>query len=131
MSSAGEIPLNAAVLAEVRVLVIEDDYLVASECASMLRKHGATVLGPVPDVEQGRELMERAAPDCVLLDINLKGDFAFELADEFRRQRIPVIFTTGYESSMLPEHLREMPCLLKPVERQTLIRLIRREASAR
>jgi 3-oxoacyl-[acyl-carrier protein] reductase len=57
------------------VLVVEDDYFVAKEMAAVLREHGATVLGPVPDVRRGRALLSQEEPDCALLDVNLKGVF--------------------------------------------------------
>src|SRR5262245_34301843 len=88
---------GARTLAGLRVLIVEDDYFVANECASLLREQGADVLGPVPDASRGREIIAEETPDCVLLDVNLKGDFAFELASELLDLHIPIIFTTGYD----------------------------------
>src|SRR3982751_1003764 len=73
---------NTAELEGLAVLVVEDEYLIASDFATTLLAHGANVLGPVPDVARGMDVLTRHNPDCVLLDINLKGESAFHFADE-------------------------------------------------
>jgi len=116
---------ESASLAGTRILVVEDDYFVANEIASVLRDHGAQVLGPVPDAARSRELSADSLPQCVLLDINLKGKLAFELAEEFIGRGVPAIFTTGYDASFLPPSLRGVTCLQKPIETHDLIRAVR------
>ena len=113
------------------VLVIEDDYFVAKELTSILREHGATVLGPAPDIARGRALVSDCHPDCALLDVNLKGRFVYELAEELIGRGIPSIFTTGYDASFLPLSLRHAPCLQKPIDAHHLIEVIRSETTAR
>jgi DNA-binding response OmpR family regulator len=114
-------------LAGMSVLIVEDDYFVATDFAAVLRAHGASVLGPVPDVERGRALVNES-PDCVLLDVNLKGVFSFELAEELLGRGVPTVFTTGYDSSFLPASMREIPCLLKPIEAHQLVRAVQERA---
>ncbi|HUQ09924.1 MAG TPA: response regulator [Steroidobacteraceae bacterium] len=118
-------------LAGLTVLVVDDDYFVANECASVLRENGAKVLGPVPDMMHARAALAETAADCVLLDINLKGQMVFELAQELLAQGVPTVFTTGYDSSILPQTLSDTPCLQKPVERRALVSVVRREANGR
>jgi len=113
------------------ILVVEDDYFVAKEVATVLREQGATVLGPVPDVARGRALVSDDKPDCALLDVNLKGHFVFELAAELLERGVPAIFTTGYDASFLPPSLRQAPCLQKPLDPHSLIRTIRTAAVPR
>ena len=107
------------------VLVVEDDYFVANESASVLRDHGARVLGPVPDMDRARGLLSEEKPDCVLLDVNLKGELVYPLAEDLLHRGIPAVFTTGYDASFLPPALRGMPCLQKPVEPRELIRVVK------
>jgi len=114
-----------------RILVVEDDYIVANECSSVLRRHGAQVLGPVPDVSRARAALATELPDCILLDINLKGEMVFDLARELVVRAIPIIFTTGYDSSILPPSLRSRPCLQKPIETRELVQAVRRETRLR
>jgi len=112
-------------LAGINVLVVEDDYFVAKEVATILREHGATVLGPVPDIARSRALLSSATPDCAVLDINLKSQLVFELAEELKARGVPPIFATGYDASFLPDSLRHEPCLQKPVDARELVRLVR------
>jgi CheY-like chemotaxis protein len=114
-----------------RILVVEDDYIVVSECGHVLRGYGAHVLGFVPDIARARATLFHEVPDCILLDINLKGEMAFDLAREIVVRGIPIVFTTGYDSSVLPQSLRGRPLLQKPVVTSELIRIVRREARVR
>jgi DNA-binding response OmpR family regulator len=118
-------------LSGIRILIVEDDYFVASECANALRNHGARVLGPVPDMPRARVALSEGAADCVLLDVNLKGEMVFELARELQNRGIPMIFTTGYDTSFLPASLRESPCLQKPVDTRELVSSVRRAVEGR
>lgn len=111
-----------------RVLVVEDDYLVATELATILRESGAQVLGPVASAAECLRIARQQVPDCVLLDINLRGELAFSLADELRARGIETIFTTGYDSSVLPERLQTSVCLRKPLDLPSLITHIRAHA---
>lgn len=112
-------------LAGYRVLVIEDDYLVAQDLCAALRRRGAEVIGPAPSMSRGRDLLNGPRPHCALLDINLNGDLVFGLAEELRAQRIATIFTTGYDAAFLPPALRDTPCLQKPIDFNALLRVIR------
>jgi two-component SAPR family response regulator len=112
----------------VRLLVVEDNYLVATDLCSALLRRGAIILGPAGSLPRTRELLRRQTADCALLDLNLNGVLAFELAEDFQRAGVPTIFTTGYDPAFVPEGLRDVPCLQKPVNFNALVRLIRRNA---
>lgn len=118
-------------LTGLRILVVEDDYIVANECSALLRRNGAQVIGPVPDVARARATLFHERPDCILLDINLKGEMAFDLAREVMMRGVPLIFTTGYDRSVLPSSLRGRPLMQKPVETRELIHVVRRETRMR
>lgn len=111
------------------VLVVEDEYFVANDSARALRDHGARILGPAPDLQRARELLAGENPDVVLLDVNLKGEMVYSLAEELLRRGVPMIFTTGYDASFLPASLRGMPCLQKPIESHDLVRAIKVQAA--
>ncbi|HTU66374.1 MAG TPA: response regulator [Steroidobacteraceae bacterium] len=117
-------------LAGLRILIVEDDYFVANETGQALREFGAEILGPVPTVARAKEAL-LDIPDCVLLDINLKGEMAFDLAREILIRGIPIVFMTGYDRSIVPASLQSRPWLQKPVETRELIDTVRREARPR
>jgi len=110
-----------------RLLVVEDDYFVAQDLCATLRGYGATVLGPAPSIASARSLASVLRPDCVLLDINLDGELAFDLARELQVRGVRTVFTTGYDTSFVPQHLRDTVCLQKPVDDTALLRSIREQ----
>jgi len=117
--------MSIARLEGYRVLVVEDDYFVAQDLCSILRTSGATVVGPARSVRNGRELANAHRPDCVLLDINLHGEYAFELAEELQMLGVRTVFTTGYDATFIPPRLRTTACLQKPIDTNALIQTIR------
>lgn len=108
-----------------RILIVEDDYFVATELATSLREDGAIVLGPVSSTDEASLLVEGEYPACVLLDINLRGRHSFDLAEQLRARGIFTIFTTGYDDEMIPPDLREFLSVRKPLDIPALIACIR------
>lgn len=110
-----------------RILVVEDEYYVADDLRVLLGKAGMEVLGPVPTVGQARDLIgEDDRVDAVLLDINLRGDMAYDLADELRAGRVPFAFVTGYDRSVLPDRFADSPAMSKPLKADQLGSLLSR-----
>jgi DNA-binding response OmpR family regulator len=106
------------------ILVVEDDYFIAQDLASTLREFGARVVGPVPNVGRARSLAKQHDLHCAILDINLKGELAFELAGDLAASGVPPIFATGYDASFVPNALQGISCLLKPVDARDLVQTI-------
>ena len=99
-----------------RILVVEDEYLLADELAQELADAGAEVLGPAPTIELAlAALAEKAAPDGAILDVNLGGVPVFPLADTLIERGVPLIFTTGYDPDTLPERFANVPKCGKPI----------------
>jgi DNA-binding response OmpR family regulator len=120
-------PINAAAyeLAGHLVLVVEDDYFIAEEICTALRKRGASVIGPAADVEQGRLLMTHQQLDCAVLDVNLHGEHVFRLAGELRARGVRSIFATGYDAAFLPLAFRDAIYLQKPIDIAALVRAVK------
>ena len=106
------------------VLVVEDDYFIAIEMCGALRAAGADVIGPARDFETGLAALRGDPIDCAVLDINLRGRMAFEIATALRARGIPTIFATGYDASMIPAELADTMRLEKPVDLDALCRAI-------
>jgi DNA-binding response OmpR family regulator len=88
-------------LAGKHILVVEDEYVIACELADRLEKFGAIVEGPVPSVDEAMALISRRAPNAAVLDINLGDEFVFDVADRLLDLKIPFVFGTGYEASVV------------------------------
>jgi DNA-binding response OmpR family regulator len=106
------------------VLVVEDDYFIAVEMCSALRAAGAEVIGPARDMETGLAAVRDEQVDCAVLDINLRGRLAFQLATELRARKVPTIFATGYDSTMIPPELADVTRFEKPVDMTALCRAV-------
>ena len=108
-----------------RILVVEDEYYLADDLRALIGRTGADVLGPVPTADQARSLIEGAERvDAVLLDINLRGSTAYELADQLRASDVPFAFVTGYDRSVLPARFADTPTVHKPMNAEKLDALL-------
>ena len=98
-----------------RVLVVEDQYLIAEEMRRTVERLGGQVLGPVSTVDGALSLAARGRLDLALLDVDLHGSEIYPAADELISIGAPIIFTTGYEREAMPPGYRDLPRLDKPV----------------
>lgn len=108
-------------LHDCHVLVVEDEYLLAEDLQHALTRAGATVLGPVPDVAEALALIAAGARiDMAVLDLNLRGDIAFPVADALLARGVPFALSTGYDERWLPARFAAVPRLEKPFKVERL-----------
>ena len=108
-------------LKSLRILVVEDEYYLADDLAAALSERGAAVLGPVGTLEEAEEFLAERGFDVAVLDMNLRGDMAYPLADRLKEAGIPFVLTTGYESGSLPARFADAPRVEKPFNADELI----------
>jgi DNA-binding response OmpR family regulator len=101
-------------LAGKHILIVEDEYFIASDLKRALEQGSAVVLGPTGDLVRGIALANQEALDGAILDVNLDGDMSFAIADRLGDRDIPYIFLTGYDKWALPEQHRDAPRVSKP-----------------
>jgi DNA-binding response OmpR family regulator len=99
-----------------RVLLVEDEFLLSTVLAADLRAAGYDVLGPCATVTAAMEAAQSESFDGAILDINLKGQLVYPVAEELARRRIPFMFLSGYALISMPEPFRARPCLPKPTD---------------
>ena len=98
-----------------RVLVIEDESLVAMLLETILDDMGCTVVGPESNIDDGLiAATSEAALDAALLDVNVAGREVFPVAEALKARGVPFVFSTGYGEAGLPEHWRGHPTIQKP-----------------
>ena len=103
------------------VLVVEDSMMIAIDMAEMLRSLGAQDVKTCATVTQAKRSLETRLPDFAILDINLRDEMSFEVADYLMQHQIPFCFATGYGSDYpVPDSLSEFIILTKPVDLDTL-----------
>jgi CheY-like chemotaxis protein len=101
-------------VAGAKVLVVEDDAIVALGIASMLEDLGCTVLGPWASVAEALTALDDAAPDAALLDLKLADGRATPVASMLVSAGVPFAFITGYDDPDLDPTLAAAPRLAKP-----------------
>ncbi len=117
-------------LAGLRILIVEDEYFLADEARGLLAEVGAEVIGPVPTANQASALIDGdRAIDGALLDVNLGGEMAFDVADKLQARGIPFAFLTGYDRSVLTDRFTDTASLGKPVCAEQLIEVVEQLAS--
>jgi two-component SAPR family response regulator len=122
---------NGTELAGRRVLIVEDEFLLAMELEALLKRDGCEVLGPASTVEWALALIYNDEPDLALLDVNLKGVRATPVAAALRERGVPFVVITGYGEAQLGEpELRAAPRIEKPVNARDLRRAVARAVEA-
>jgi CheY-like chemotaxis protein len=112
-------------LASRRILIVEDDYVIAMELAEALEERGAVISGPVGSVDEAIELLRREdRMDAAILDINLGRETVFPVAGELMLRVVPFLFTTGYDNWIIPQAYAAAPRIEKPTDPLALIRAL-------
>lgn len=109
--------MAASGLRDRRILVVEDEYLIAMSLQDALEEAGSVVVGPVPSVDKALKQIE-AEPhiDAAVLDVNLGGVLAFAVADMLIAKNIPFVFTSGYEDNLLQNRYSKVKNCPKPYQ---------------
>jgi CheY-like chemotaxis protein len=104
-----------------RILVVEDEYFVADDIARALAISGAVVVGPVPTRQEALRLLASERIDAAVLDINLRGEMVYPVADALRERGVPFVFATGYDRAAIQAGYRDVPRWEKPFKLDELV----------
>ena len=103
-----------------RIMVVEDEALVAMGISDFLTELGFTIVGPYGNITEATAALENGDVDAAILDINLGGELVYPLADILFAARVPFIFVTGYGAESVDRRFTNIRVLQKPIERQVL-----------
>ena len=103
-----------------RVLVVEDEVLVAWMLEEMLAELECMVVGPAVRVSQALAMVGTEAIDLEILDVNLNGEKSYAVADALAARRVPFVFSTGYAADSMPDKYRNSLILQKPYSQSDL-----------
>jgi len=94
-----------------RILVVEDDYLVALSLVGILEQAGARVLGPIGTLDEAIAVVENNGKtfDGAVLDINLNGEKSYPVADVLAARAVKFVFTTGYDARVIEGKYQRYP----------------------
>ncbi|WP_429809569.1 response regulator [Ensifer sp. B1-9] len=115
----------SAILAGRRILVVEDEMLVAMSIEDTLIDAGGEVVGPAPTVGRALGLLQcEAKIDAVVLDMNLQGQSGLPVADACDERSIPFIILSGYGDTALSGTRHAAPILSKPFASAVLVKAL-------
>jgi len=122
MWSAGKAPMvmQSQALVGNRVLLVEDEALVAMVMRDMLVELGFCVVGPYSRSVEAVAAAKDESVDAAVLDVNLDGEPVYSVADLLTGRGIPFVFVTGYGAESIDPRFAHVPVLQKPIERQML-----------
>lgn len=110
-----------------RILLVEDEWLLATALAYQLEQQGVKEVLCVQSIEDGfSALRDSQGFDCALLDVNVGHRLVFPLADRLRQMNVPVVFVTAYPTEDFPENWRDAAIAGKPVNFAELLEKISR-----
>jgi CheY-like chemotaxis protein len=115
-------PLTTSPLAGCRVLVVEDNYLLAMDLAGLLERFGAEVVGPASSVQEAFDALD-PLPDIATLDVRLRDETSFPIADELAKRGVPFVFATG-TADMIPTAHRSRPLCHKPLPDRAILKAL-------
>ena len=110
-----------------RILVVEDEYMIAEEILEVLLDAGAEALGPVPTVSEALHLI--AAEPCIdgaLLDVSLNSVAVWPVVNALLARGVPLVLATGYDASIIPRAYAHLPRCEKPATGRDLAHALTR-----
>lgn len=117
-----------------RLLIVEDEYFLAQDLADYFESLGADIVGPAGTVQDALRLLEGAQIQGAILDVNLRGERVYPVADVLLQRGVPFVFASGYGGELEPQAYADVPRCIKPINSKilarTLIQLIEPTATA-
>ena len=113
--------MASSALRDRRILVVEDEYLIAMSLQDALETAGSIVVGPVPSVDKALQTIDSESHiDAAVLDVNLGGALSYAVADKLIARKIPFVFTSGYEDNVLRSRYSGVKNCPKPYRFQAI-----------
>jgi DNA-binding response OmpR family regulator len=97
-----------------RILVVEDETLLAVTIEEILQDLGCVVVGPVGRLDAALRSATDESLDAAVLDISIRGGMVYPVAEKLLSRGIPFIFVSGYGEWVLPETFADRPRVAKP-----------------
>ena len=105
---------NERPLKGLRALIVEDEYFIADDLKRLLTRHGADLVKLSGSVSDALDQIQKDGFDFALIDINIRGEMAFTIADHLLEEGVPFAFVSGYERSAIPTRFNVVPNWGKP-----------------
>lgn len=108
-------------LDRLRILVVEDELIIALNLEDMLGAFGCEVVGPFAHISEAEQAARTEPLDGALLDVNVRGRLVYPVAETLLARGVPVLFCSGYsDTSIMPERFASVPQMSKPYAENSL-----------
>lgn len=114
-----------SILDGARVLILEDDYYLATDLQRAMEEAGAVVIGPFSREADVGPSLGSDRPDCAFIDINLGGGPSFEVPRELMRIDVPFAIVTGYDEDTIPSEFAVVRKFEKPIHARMAVDVAR------
>ncbi|MHC2618968.1 CheY-like chemotaxis protein [Bradyrhizobium huanghuaihaiense] len=106
-----------------RILVVEDEYFLADDISRALRSAGAEIAGPVGELDDALPIINGGGIlDGAVLDVNIRSEMVFPIAQELRACHVPFVFTTGYDKVSIAPQFHDVVLWEKPIDIAAMVR---------
>jgi PAS domain S-box-containing protein len=112
------------------IMLVEDEAIVALAVNDSLTELGFSVVGPFSRVSDACRALQNNQVDAAILDVNLNGEMVYAVAEMLTDRKIPFVFATGYGAESIEARFEHIPVLQKPIEKDTLTRVLVRSNTA-
>src|SRR5262245_5547739 len=118
-------PRSTAPLDGLKVLIVEDEFLILLSIEKMLEEMGCDVVASAPRVAKALAMLDTVGAAAAVLDVNVAGEPVYPVAEALAARGIPVVFTTGYGDSGIAAPWHEWPIVQKPFSQDQLERALK------
>lgn len=123
MVTSATLSRKRASLSGHRILVVEDEYFLADDIGRALRSFGAEVVGPVGDLEDALRIVNDVGIlDGAVLDVNIRNEMIYPIAETLQARGVPMVFATGYDRVALGPKFGDVPLWEKPLDIAAMVR---------
>jgi CheY-like chemotaxis protein len=111
-------------LTTMRVLIVEDEFIIADEIASIVEGLGHTIVGPAGTIEEASAIIAGESFDFAIVDANLRGRSSAELGELLAEREVPFCVCTGYRIDDIRAVFGDIPVVQKPVRERALAAIL-------
>ena len=105
-----------------RILIVEDNPILAYDISDLMDEVGAEPVGPALDVGTGMQLVRENDLDAALLDVDIGGEYVWPIAEELERHSVPYVFVSAQcRTDLLPEPFKGRRCIEKPAAHEEIV----------
>jgi two-component SAPR family response regulator len=109
-----------------RILVVEDEPLIAMDLERVVANSDCDVMGPACTVGEAMQTLDDNGIDGAIIDVHVSGEMVYPLADALDRRHVPYIILSGHDRRVLPDRYNSHPFMAKPYDEKKLQRLIQK-----